>query len=158
MMVSSLDDMSKSQRFSLVPFADAAQVLASSTSAENAQEELLDLEYSAGTTNLSDALTKCQSSFESPDRKNFIIVITDGAPNDLISADLAATAAKDAGTTIFPVYVEPFSSSYAFDFMRQISSDGSVFDVTQFEDLDTLQQKLLNRISCSDASIFSDQV
>lgn len=155
-MVTSLDDMPKSQRFSLVPFADAAELLVDSTTASDAQEELQGLEYAVGgSTNLSDALNKCQSSFQSTQRKNFIIVITDGSPNNIVSAETIANDIKGAGTTIFPVYVETRPDSYAFEFMRRISSDRSVFDVTNFEDLDTLREKLLDRITCSDANIFS---
>ena len=82
--------------------------------------------------------------------------ITDGLPstayfNPEIVAQAEATAAKQTGTFIIPIFISE-SSAYdisAATFMTSLSSDGQVFDVTGFESLDTLKDALVEQVSCS---------
>jgi len=86
--------------------------------------------------------------------KNFIILITDGVsteperdPED--AAEAAATSAKNDGIFIIPVLISPRNDKNALAFMGRLSSDGKVFDVTDFDSLDNLQNGLVDQVSCS---------
>lgn len=154
-IVSALDHLPMNQAFSLVQFSDDAQLLSSSTTARNAKADLLGLSYTGGRTNTYDALLKCQSSFISPDSKNFVIIITDGVPSlpfpdPRDNAIAQAESMKILGTTIIPVFIETADSfGRGQEFMSQISSDGNVLDVTAFDDLDNLRETLLDQITCN---------
>ena len=61
----------------------------------------------------------------------------------------AARVAKTDGTFIIPVFISPDNDWNARVFMSQLSSDGKVFDVTDFESLSSLKDSLITQVSCS---------
>jgi len=81
------------------------------------------------------------------------MLITDGVssePNDPEGyAEAAATAAKFDGTFIIPVFISPNNDWSALSFMMRLSSDGKVFDVTDFDSLNSLQDRLVDQVSCA---------
>ena len=114
------------------------------------------IEYSGGLTNLANAIMSCQQTLSSspPGRKNVMLIITDGRPslprNDPETpAETAATVAKKQGTFIIPVLIEQTrEQDPSLAFMQKISSDGEVF-LSDFEGLSSLQDSLLNQVSCT---------
>lgn len=170
-LITAMDEMPTDQTFSLVRFADEAQRVTmtdddgdgSTTTAGEARAHLDGLVYTGGKTNLKAGLTQCQETFSSGssrNHKNFIIVITDGAPSlpeplPQKEALDAADEIKEDGTVIFPVFIDTrLDIAYAeererdLQFMRYISSDDSVVDVASFEDLDNVRRAMLDQISC----------
>lgn len=82
------------------------------------------------------------------------MLVTDGVSSEPDydpegAAELAATSAKLDGTFIIPVFISPNNDWTALAFMRRISSDGKVFDVTDFDSLNSLQARLVDQVSCS---------
>ena len=164
LMVNSLDEEfpKVDKSFSVVQFEASAQVESelSSSHGEQTLTALGEMEYLGGYTNHASAIEACQQtlSSSSEDRKQFILLITDGVStwpreDPVGTAEAAATSAKEAGVNIIPVFI---STAYdgdevedALAFMRGLSSDGKVFDVTDFASLNSLKESLVNQVSCS---------
>lgn len=158
LMVNLLGDFPAEKSFSVVQFATSASLVSNLSSAEQTQPILGRLDYTGGLTNHAAAIQMCQRtlvpSFGSERKKNFIMLITDGVPSEPIfdpegAAELTATRAKSDGTIIIPVFISPFNDWTARAFMRRLSSDGKVFDVTDFDSLNSLQERLVEQVSCS---------
>jgi von Willebrand factor type A domain len=141
--------------FSIVQFASDASIASLPQSANDALSTVSQLSYSGGVTNHAAAISFCRQSLSSsqyPDRKKFMMLITDGEPtapeDDPEGAAIsAASQAKNDGIFIIPIFISP---TYTFDpFMSALSSDGKVFDVTSFDELLSLQESLVNQVSCS---------
>lgn len=156
LMVKSLGDFPAKKSFSIVQFATDAQIVGGLSSSAQTSRTIENLDYTGGLTNTARAIQLCQETLQgSDDRKKFIVVVTDGVPSqpdfDPDGAALrAATLAKNDGAFIIPVFISPNNNDWsAYDFMRSISSDMKVFDVTDFGKLDGLQDQLVNQVSCS---------
>ena len=54
--------------------------------------------------------------------------------------------AKSEGIIIIPVMIK----QWLYVYLERISSDGTVFDASNFDVLDSLQEKLLAQISCQE--------
>jgi Mg-chelatase subunit ChlD len=86
--------------------------------------------------------------------KNIIMLITDGDPSvpkttsPEAVARLAARKAKALGTFIIPVMIAQTLDTNTWQYMKDISSDGTVFNVSDFSSLDTLQETLITQVSC----------
>lgn len=65
------------------------------------------------------------------------------------AAETAARLVKNDETFIIPVFISPKNDWSALSFMKRLSSDGRVFDVTDFGSLNSLQQTLVDQVSCS---------
>lgn len=155
-MVNLLDDFDAEKSFSVVQFSTTAQLVSSRlSSAELASPVIDQLDYTGGLTNHASAIQTCQESLPSfDDRKNFIMLITDGVSSEPGydpegAAESAALSAKADGTFIIPVFISPYNDWSALAFMRRLSSDGKVFDVTDFDSLNSLQGRLIDQVSCS---------
>ena len=155
LMIRSLAQFPAEKDFSIVQFATDASIVSRPQSANDALSTVQQLSYSGGVTNHAEAISSCRQSLSSsqiPGRKNFIMLITDGEPtapeNDPEgAATLAASQAKKDGMFIIPIFI---SQTYTYDpFMSGLSSDGKVFDVTDFDGLLNLQEALVNQVSCS---------
>jgi uncharacterized protein YegL len=108
-------------------------------------------------TNNAEAIDACHQSLQlSPttDAKNLILLITDGDPSEPketspeFAATQAAEEAKAAGTFIIPVMIAETLEPETVEYMKGISSDGSVFNVTEFKSLQMLQDTLITHVSC----------
>ena len=143
--------------FSVVHFATDASIISLPQSANDALSTVNELIYTGGVTNHADAINSCQQALLSSQKsksKNFIMLITDGEPtapenNPEAAATLAAAEAKKDGSFIIPVFISPTYDVNALSFMRELSSDGNVFDATSFDELLNLQEALVNKVSCS---------
>lgn len=141
--------------FSVVQFATGAQLISGPAAAGRAASAIEGLDYSGGLTNHAEAIRLCQRTFpRASGRKDFIVLVTDGESSEPGfdpegAAEAAATAAKADGTFIVPVFISPYNDWSALSFMRRLSSDGRVFDVTDFDSLGSLQEKLIEQVSCS---------
>lgn len=164
-MVDSLRELPTSKNYSIVKFATDAAVVSSLANSNKTVKSLNKLVYSGGMTNLAGAISSCQETFSSSsvDEQKFILVITDGMPSVPDNqpqkvAETAATNAKGAGTFIIPVLIQDseFAPETALAFMENISSDGSVFDVLDFEGLNSIQDSLLTQISCQSGQVWSE--
>ncbi|KAL7538655.1 hypothetical protein ACHAWF_006162 [Thalassiosira exigua] len=143
------------QLYSIVGFGTEATSTTPLRSPRETLQALSELAYLGGTTNHADAINACASSFEGgvSGMKNLILLITDGMPSDprdgspRAAAEEAAAAAKAEGTLITPVMIAPFSPE-PITYLSGISSNGVVFDVSDFTVLDDLRENLLVQISC----------
>jgi len=156
LMVDLLGDFPAEKSFSVVQFATEARLVNGlSSTAQTIQVIDKKLDYTGGSTNHASAIQMCQRNLQSfRNMKNFIILITDGVsteperdPED--AAEAAATSAKNDGIFIIPVLISPRNDKNALAFMGRLSSDGKVFDVTDFDSLDNLQNGLVDQVSCS---------
>jgi len=155
LVVDSLGDLPGEQSFSVVQFATTAQLVSGLSSGARTRAALAGLDYTGGLTNHREAIRKCQGTFSFEDgRKKVIVLITDGVSSEpeIDPAGVAleaARAAKSDGTLIIPVFISPNNDWEALSFMKGLSSDDKVFDVTDFGSLSSLQDKLVDQVSCS---------
>ncbi len=138
--------------FSIVAFATDAALLGELATASEAMDTLDALTYTGGRTNHAAAINTCRASLETStlsDRKNFLLLITDGNPSEPASlpeaeAEAAAEVAKSGGVIIVPVMINQAVSSY----LQGISSDGTVLDVSDFDAMVSLQTTLMAQVEC----------
>ena len=155
-LLGDIGDFAVDNSFSVVQFATNAQLVSSLASADQTVQVIDQLDYTGGLTNHASAIQACQQTLPSNDnsRKNFIMLITDGVSSEPGfdpegEALAAARVAKTDGTFIIPVFISPYNDVTALSFMSQLSSDGKVFDVTDFDSLSSLQDSLITQVSCS---------
>jgi hypothetical protein len=157
LMIFALSQFEAEKSFSVVQFSTYAQLVGNLATADETLTVLDNMHYTGGSTDHAAAISRCQESFAAssdPSRDNFIMIITDGLPStdDLypeIEALEEAEAAKSQGTIIIPIFISKFNELNALNFMSLLSSDGDVFDVTEFGSLDTLKESLVEKVSCS---------
>lgn len=161
-MVDLLGDFSADKSFSVVQFANNAQLVSGLSSAGQTSQVIDILQYTGGLTNHAAAINACQRTFPSfGTRKNFILLITDGVPtvpdyDPEGSAEYAASSAKRDGTFLIPVFISPYGNNVsALSYMRRLSSDRQVFDVASFDSLESLEDRLVTQVSCSYAQSFA---
>ena len=150
-MISALAMISVESSFSIVPFATNAELVSDLASADEALDSLDALAFTGGRTNHAAAIDSCRTSLQSSpegDRKNFLLLITDGSASEPegvpgLVAEAAATEAKSKGIFIIPVMIK----QWLYVYLERISSDGTVFDASDFDVLDSLHEKLLARVS-----------
>jgi hypothetical protein len=151
-VISALAAISVESSFSIVPFATNAELVGNLASAEEALDSLDALTFAGGRTNHAAAIDLCRASLQSSpvgDRKNYLLLITDGRasePGGLpgLVAEAAATEAKSEGIFIITVMIKQWLHAY----LERISSDGVVFDASDFDVLDSLKERLLAQVSC----------
>ena len=154
-LINALATISDEASFTIVPFATDAKLasavgfLSDEASAGLALASLDALTYTGGRTNHAKAINICRTSLEDEDRKKILLLITDGNPSEPanlpeIAASTAATDAKSEGIFIIPVMIKQWQQPY----LQGISSDGTVFDASDFNALDTLLERLLEQVSC----------
>jgi len=156
LIIEALAEFPAEKDFSIVQFATDASIVSLPQPANDALSTVNNLIYTGGITNHAAAISSCQqslSSSQNPGRKNFMMLITDGEPtapeNAEAAANLAATQAKSDGILIIPIFISKMYDDVALSFMRGLSSDNKVFDVTDFDGLLNLQEALVNQVSCS---------
>ena len=155
-MVYILGLLSGEKSFSMVQFATSAQIISYLDSYEQTRDTIDRLDYTGGMTNHASAIQACQQtlSYGNSSKKNFIMLITDGVPSKPEydpegAAEAAARTVKTEDTFIIPVFISSFYDEDALAFMSRLSSDGKVFDVTDFTSLNSLQDSLVDQVSCS---------
>jgi len=156
LMVSSLDDFPADKSFSVVQFGSEITVESDLTSATQTLLTLDEMKYSGGYTDHSSAIQACEQTLFSAhrNRKKNILLITDGVStwpeNDPEgTAERAAILAQEDGISIIPIFISAEHDEGAHVFMKRLSGNGKVFDVTDFESLNSLQESLVNQVSCS---------
>jgi len=155
LMVDLLGDFPAEKSFSVVHFSTDARLANGLSSVAKTLRIIDRLDYTGGLTNHMAAIQMCQRNMPArKKRKNFIMLITDGVSSEPGidpegAAERAARAAKLDGTFIIPIFISTDNDRSALAFMRRLSSDGKVFDVTDFASLDKLQDSLVNQVSCS---------
>ncbi len=82
-----------------------------------------------------------------------MLLITDGYPSEpknmpRESAEVAATEAKSDGVFIIPIAIQLQFSPEPTPYLQSISSDGTVFDVSDFDLLDDIEEDLFAQVSC----------
>jgi len=158
-LVTTLGELPTKQDFSVVHFGTEVTVASTLESWRQSIKTLNTLEYTGGMTNLAGAISSCQLTLNQspPDRKNIMLIITDGAPSvpsSLISAQNAARNealdAENQDTFIIPVLIEePDENSQGeVDFLsNSISTDGKVF-VSDFDGLQNIEQSVFDQVTC----------
>ena len=159
------------ESFAVVEFGTNANTVVGMTSHNEALQELNGLVYTGGYTNHAEAISHCQATFDTysgSNRENVILLVTDGVAtrpgkDPFGAATAAADSAKEAGTTILPVFIQPLATVTAFsanaveaaaiaqqelNYMIGLSSEGMVTDVTNFEELSSLIDGLVPQIAC----------
>eukprot|EP00579_Thalassiosira_antarctica_P032499 CAMPEP_0202001590 /NCGR_PEP_ID=MMETSP0905-20130828/7656_1 /ASSEMBLY_ACC=CAM_ASM_000554 /TAXON_ID=420261 /ORGANISM="Thalassiosira antarctica, Strain CCMP982" /LENGTH=916 /DNA_ID=CAMNT_0048558319 /DNA_START=165 /DNA_END=2915 /DNA_ORIENTATION=- len=155
LMVNLLGDFPAEKSFSVVQFATNARLVSGLSSTAQTLPVIGKLDYTGGLTNHASAIQMCQQTLSTfGSRKNFIMLITDGVSSEPEfdpegAAEAAAVSAKNDGTFIIPVFISSSNDWSALAFMRRLSSDGEVFDVTDFDSLNSLQDRLVDQVSCS---------
>jgi len=150
-MIGAFGSFVAERSFSIVPFATNAELANDLSTMTEALNSLDALTYTGGMTNHAAAIDLCRSSLESSpeDRKKFLLLITDGSPSvpegsPEADAEAAADEAKSEGIFIIPVMIKQEVSTY----LQRVSSDGTVFDASDFDDLASLQETLLAQVEC----------
>ncbi|KAL9182742.1 hypothetical protein ACHAXT_004021 [Thalassiosira profunda] len=155
-LITELGELPTQQDFSLVHFATDVTIASTLESWRQAVKSLNQFKYTGGKTNLAGAINSCQQTLASspPDRKNLLLVITDGAPSvpesDPEDAAISAAAqAKLQDSFIIPVLIEEsFGQSPELTFLENnISSDGKVF-VADFDGLGSIADSLFEQVTC----------
>ncbi|EJK53651.1 hypothetical protein THAOC_26866 [Thalassiosira oceanica] len=156
-MVTALDRFNGEKSYSIVQFASSGSLVQSSSGDKlSTIDSVNGLVYTGGFTNHDQAILRCREALSGTpaDRNKYMLVITDGvstrpSQNPVDSAIASANLAKGDGINIIPVFITTTSSGQeALDFMSTISSNGMVFSVTNFESLETLEQELVEEVSC----------
>jgi Mg-chelatase subunit ChlD len=156
LIISSLEMLPVTQSYSLVSFGNNATLDLDLASPEDMLVALDGLIYTGGKTNHADAISACHSSLLSSTertRKNIMLLITDGYPSEpkdmpKESAEVAATEAKANGVFIIPIAIQLQFSPEPTPYLQSISSDGTVFDASDFDLLDGIEEDLLAQVSC----------
>jgi Mg-chelatase subunit ChlD len=151
-VISALNSFVPQRSFSIVAFATDAELVSKLTTAREAMDSLDALTFMGGRTNHAAAINSCRLSLESytqNDRMNFLLLVTDGNPSEPASlpeaeAKAAAEVAKSGGIFIIPVMIKQDISPY----LQGISSDGIVFNASDFDELLSLQATLLMQVEC----------
>jgi len=161
-VVEAVEVYNVTKEFSIVQWsfsAYATQALSSATDTKTYLSTSID--YRGGNTNTAAAIATCQDLFASspPGRTNVILLVTDGVPtiggtssSSPTQAALAeADSAKGDGTFIIPFFIENNAPPSASDLMCSLSSnvcdstsDGKVFSVASFDDMDALLPVLID--------------
>jgi hypothetical protein len=158
-LVQSLGELKTLQDFSMVHFATSADIASTLQNANQASKTLQQLVYSGGSTNLGEGIKLCQQTLDSSaaGRRNLILIITDGYPSQPTSdpvgnAKAAAIDAKNKGTFIIPILIEPtVAGDPAVQLLKEISSDGQVF-LTDFGSIGGLQEVMFEQVVCNTLS------
>jgi len=145
------------QSYSVVGFATNTSFVSNlASNYANAFSSLDSLAYTGGVTNHAAAISSCQQTLSNPDtvqRKNVIILITDGnptEPEDTAKEDAMAAAiqVKEAGSILIPVMLTRTSiDNSTIDYMTELSSDGLFFN-TSLSGLDSLEESILSEVMC----------
>jgi len=156
-LITALGELPTDQDFSIVHFGTDVTVASTLESSRQSVKTINKLRYTGGKTNLAGAISLCQTTLDQspPDRKNLMLIITDGAPSvPRFDAQGAATTAagnaKVQDTFIIPVFIdeETFQFVPEVTFLKNnISSDGQVF-VTDFDGLKNLQDAIFEQVTC----------
>ena len=167
LMIQSLSDFPADKTFSIVQFATEGQLISLMETNAEALSTIDQLYYTGGITNHAEAIAECRRSLSashafqqsasaaSVPHHNIMVLITDGKPttpeNDPLGAALsqARIAKEENGLFIIPVFISPRYDGDALSFMRGLSSNDKVFDVVDYESLNTLRDRLLKEVSCS---------
>lgn len=167
LMIQSLSTFPADKTFSIVQFATEGQLISLMETNTEAISTIDELYYTGGITNHAEAISECRRSLSASNQfqqtasataaphQNFMVLITDGKPttpdNDPLGAALsqARKAEEENGMFIIPVFISPKYDGDALSFMRGLSSNDKVFDVVDFESLNTLKDRLLKEVSCS---------
>mmetsp|Transcript_22625 Transcript_22625/g.36971 ORF Transcript_22625/g.36971 Transcript_22625/m.36971 type:complete len:711 (+) Transcript_22625:134-2266(+) len=161
-LISVFGSIPSEQSYSLVGFATNASFVSNLMPlSADALSSLDSLAYSGGRTNHAAAISSCQQTFSNPDdaveRKNMIILITDGnptEPRDEKSATkesiAAANQVKEAGSILIPVMLTTSSiDNKTADYMTEISSDEEFLNASLYA-LDSVEESLLSKVFCEE--------
>jgi len=158
-LITELGELPTDQDFSLVHFGTDVTIASTLESWRQAIKTINQLKYTGGQTNLAGAISSCQLTLDQspPDRKNLMLIITDGAPsvpqpiaNAKGAATTAALNAKNQDTFIIPVLIEEPNDNDQDEVLflkNNVSSDGKVF-VSDFDGLKNLQDSLFEQVTC----------
>ena len=161
------DESAGENGMSVVEFATTASIVSGlSTDASETVAALEGMVYGGGWTHHAYAISACQQTLAAvaeggrrldvggQPKKNYIILVTDGIPtkpdgDSEYFAELAATEAKDDGTTILPVFISDQNEQAQLDYMKRLSNDGSVYNITAFDELEGLIGRLTSTVLCN---------
>lgn len=157
LLISVFGAIPSEQSYSIVGFATNTSFVSDLVpTSDEAFSSLDSLAYTGGVTNHGAAITSCQQTLSNPDtaeRKNMIILITDGnptEPEDTAKEDAmaAASQAKEAGSILIPVMLTISSiDNDTTDYMTELSSYGLFFNAS-LSALDSLEESLLSKVMC----------
>ncbi|EJK53369.1 hypothetical protein THAOC_27211, partial [Thalassiosira oceanica] len=155
-MVTALDSFDGQKSYSIVQFASSGSLVPSSGDKQSTIDSVNGLDYTGGFTNHAEAIDRCREALSSTSlgSNKYMLVITDAvstrpSQDPVGSAIASADLAKGDDINIIPVFVMFPGQDSGLDFMSTISSDGNVFNVTDFESLEFLEQDLIEQVSCS---------
>ena len=149
-MTGSLGPVTPVQLYLFVEFATEASTTALLVSPRDALDALNGIAYAGGRTNHAGAIRACASTWDARRSGNVLLLITNGWPtvpgeNPRYTSLQAAREAEQRGAFIIPVMitqnviVTPESTAY----LKELSTDGTVFEVSNFGALDSIRESLL---------------
>ena len=154
-MVTALDKFDGDKSYSMVQFASGGTLEQFPSDKASTIDSVNQLDYTGGATNHGQAINKCRQALQDTTSNNkYMLVITDGVStaggDDPAGVAIdAANRAKEDDIFIIPVFVMTSENLGGLDFMSEISSDGKVFNVTDFGSLNSLETQLVEQVSCS---------
>lgn len=159
-MTESFHDYPANVMTSVVSFSGYATIEMGLGTRNATLDALDELVYTGGWTDHSDALQSCASTLNG-DAQSFILLITDGVPTQPADPQragiMAAADAKNDGHQILPVFISNTYDLAAHEYMSTMSSDGRVWDVSDFEGLNQLIANLTSVLCRNTATARNDE-
>ncbi|EJK44321.1 hypothetical protein THAOC_37148 [Thalassiosira oceanica] len=155
-MVTELDSFNGDKSYSIVQFASSGSLVQSSGDKDSTIDSVNGLVYTGARTNHAEAIDSCRNALSGTDHNKYMILITDGVstlpqPGPINSTFASADLAKGDDINIIPVFITTTSSG-GLQVMSTISSDGKVFNVTDFGSLEAIEQELIDQVRCNGRS------
>merc|ERR1712060_193956 len=156
-LVARLDEELKgSNNFSLVQFADESSIQSELTSCDTEIQRVSEISYSGGMTNTEAALTSCHATLESSNKRKYVVLVTDGVPTTSDREGEPVHAALDAADElkmddifIITAFIDrTINDDSGKELMMQISSGDSLYNVADFDDLDTIVDSVAEPVLC----------
>jgi len=151
------EEMTGSDNFSLVQFADESFIQSELASANTAIQKVSEMHYTGGMTNTEAALTSCQSTLANSNKKKYIVLVTDGVPttsdragNPVKAALGAAEEVKTEDIFVVTAFIDrTINDDSGKELMMEISSGDSLYNVADFDDLDTIVDAVAEPVLCA---------
>ena len=159
-MAEELHGFPASVRTSVVSFSGDATIEMGLGTRNDTLDTLSELIYTGGWTDHSDALQSCASTLNG-DAQSFILLVTDGIhtqpANPQSAGIMSAADAKNDGHQILPVFISNTYEREAHEYMSTLSSDGRVWDVSDFAGLNQLIAGLTSVMCRNSATARNDE-
>merc|ERR1712060_350265 len=120
-------------------------------------QRVSEISYSGGMTNTEAALTSCHATLESSNKRKYVVLVTDGVPTTSDREGEPVHAALDAADElkmddifIITAFIDrTINDDSGKELMMEISSGDSLYNVADFDDLDTIVDAVAEPVLCA---------